>query len=67
MASKKLTFIIDHPGEIDAGVWGYTDTVSVEVESGDAGGDAGEFEEHMRESLAEWFDGAKVRLNDGAK
>ncbi len=64
MASKKLSFSVKHPGEIDAGISGYTDTVTVDIESGDAGGDKGEFEEYMRDCLAEWFDGAAVRLDE---
>jgi len=54
---------IDSPDELDAGLHGFRDEVTVIVDSGDPGGDpTGEdsFEEHMRQALIEWFDGAKV-------
>ena len=40
----------------------YSDTVTVTVESGDPGGDSGEFEEHIRQSLSDCFDVASVTL-----
>lgn len=30
--------------------------------NGDAGGEPGEFEDHMRQALVDWFDGADVKL-----
>lgn len=62
--AEKLKFTIIHPGELAAGIWSYTDAVTVEVESSDAGGDKGEFAEFLRECLAEWFDGAKVHIGE---
>ena len=59
----KLTFDIYHHGEPAAGLHSYTDTVTMEVESGNPGGDEGEFERYMRECLSEWFDGARVTPN----
>lgn len=56
----KIEFDIYHPGEIDAGIHGYTDLVSIYVESGDPGGEKGEFAEFMKDALTEWFDGAGV-------
>ena len=54
---------IDSPDELDAGLHGFGDEVTVIVDSGEPGGDpTGEdsFEEYMRQALIEWFDGAKV-------
>ncbi len=60
----KFIFDIDFHGEPEAGITGYTDTVSIEVESGDPGGEynPGDFVEHMMQALSEWFDGASVQL-----
>lgn len=60
--ATEFTFDVNHPGEMAAGIWGYSDTVTVKVEN-DPGGDDGEFEQYMRDCLAEWFDGAKVTPN----
>jgi len=62
--AKELKFDVYHPGEMGAGILGYSDAVTVTVEN-DPGGEEGEFEQYMRECLAEWFDGAKVTPNDG--
>lgn len=58
----KITFTITHPGEIGAGIRPFTDSATVELLSGHPGGDPGEFEEHLRSALADWFDGATVVL-----
>ena len=58
----KIIFDIVHPGEIAAGIRGFTDLVSVDVDSGNPGGEAGEFEERIRQALIEWYDGARVML-----
>ena len=58
----ELTFDIYFPGEFAAGLNSYTETVKIAVESGDPGGEPGEFAEHVRKALAEWFDGARVAL-----
>ena len=60
--AKEIKFDVCHPGEMGAGIWGYSDAVTVTVEN-DPGGEEGEFEKYMRECLAEWFDGAKVTPN----
>lgn len=54
---------IDSPDELDVGLHGFSDEVTVIVDSGEPGGDpTGEdsFEEYMRQALIEWYDGAKV-------
>lgn len=56
----KLTFDVSHSGEPGAGLTAYSDTVVVALESGEPGGEPGEFEQFMRDCLADWFDGAKV-------
>lgn len=53
----RLKFNIEHKGEIGAGIRSYTDTVIIDVESGDPGGDNEEFMNFMQSALAEWFDG----------
>jgi len=56
---------IDSPDELDAGLHGFRDEVTVIVDSGEPGGDpTGEdsFEEYMRQALIEWYDGAGVTL-----
>jgi len=58
----RLYFDVEHSGELGAGLRPYTDRVVIDVESGDPGGENGEFAEFMREALAEWFDGAGVGL-----
>jgi hypothetical protein len=57
-----LTFDIQHPGELQAGLRAYSERVTVTVDSGDAGGEPGEFETFIQESLSQWFDGAAVGL-----
>lgn len=60
----RLKFNIEHKGEIGAGIRSYTDTVIIDVESGDPGGDNEEFMNFMQSALAEWFDGAVVGAED---
>ena len=53
----------DSPDELDVGLHGFRDEVTVIVDSGEPGGDpTGEdsFEEYMRQALIEWYDGSKV-------
>lgn len=61
--SNVYVFGVNHPGELSAGITGYSDTVIVTVDSGNPGGEDGEFEELIRSTLAEWFDGAKVVMS----
>ena len=57
---KTICFDINDRGDMDAGIWGFTDVVSINIESGDPGGAKGEFEAFMRDALLDWYDGATV-------
>ena len=59
---KTVIFDIKHPGEIGAGIYSFTDTVTVNIESGNPGGEEGEFEEHIMDVLCDWYDGAYVSI-----
>jgi len=63
MKPLQLRFNIYVPGEKAAGIIGFEDTVVVTVNSGDPGGEPGEFEEHIRGALIEWYDGGNVVLD----
>lgn len=58
----RLVFDVRYAGEAGAGLSPYTDSVTVEIESGEPGGEPGEFTEYMRKALEDWFDGATVRI-----
>ena len=55
-----LTFEVEHPGELASGMRGYSEKVTVTVDSGDPGGEAGEFALHIRQALEDWHHGARV-------
>ena len=67
-----LTYDVEHPGAVMSSlrcgqvvkraVGGYSDRVTVTVDSGDPGGSLDEFQEEMQKFLSEWFDGAAVGL-----
>jgi len=57
---KTFKYIVHEHFEPAAGINFYGDEVSITVISGDPGGEPGEFEEHMRQALAEWYDQAGV-------
>jgi len=59
---KKIIYDIDCPGDEDAGLRSYTDRITLEIDSGDPGGEEGEFEKFMKDSLKEWYDGANVEV-----
>jgi len=63
--SKSYTFDVYSSGDAAAGLSGYTEKVTVVLDSGSPFGEPGEFEEHLRSSLADWFDGATVSLARG--
>ncbi|MDD2869632.1 hypothetical protein [Neomegalonema sp.] len=62
---RKMVYDVYVPSEYSAGIRGFTDTVTVIIESGDPGGEKdGEysFVEEMRKFLNEWYDGGKVEV-----
>lgn len=58
--AKEYKFDIYFPGDMSAGLWSYSDVVAVTVDSGNPGGEEGEFEQWLVEFLGEWFDGATI-------
>jgi hypothetical protein len=58
----RIKYFVDYPDDLSAGIRGFTDTIVIDVESGDPGGKSGEFTDFMRDSLTEWYDGAKVTI-----
>lgn len=57
----RIEFAVNMPSDLSAGLRGFSDSVAVTIESGNPGGEPGEFTRYMQECLAEWFDGAKVQ------
>lgn len=57
-----LIFAVDCPGELAAGISPYTNTVTIMVSYDPGGYEDRDFAKHMRKSLEEWFEGAKVTL-----
>jgi hypothetical protein len=67
-----LTFDVVHPGDVIQSLrcgtvtrrqeGGYSDRVTVTLDSGDPGGDPREFATFIQESLSQWFDGAAVGI-----
>ncbi len=56
MEKKTFTFYINTRGDRSVGIWPVDDEITVTVDSGDPGGDEGEFEEFIMEALREWYD-----------
>lgn len=67
--SEKLELVFDvySSGEPAAGLRAFNDTVTVTIESGDPGGEPGEFLEAMRVFLQEWYDVSCVRTAEELK
>ena len=61
---KEYCFGIYCPVDVAAGLRSYGDTVTISIESGDPGGDPGEFETYIKEILSDWFDGARVWVKE---
>lgn len=57
-----LIFNIHSPSELSAGLVGFDDTVKIEIESGNPGGDPGKFAKETAQFLQDWYDGAQVTL-----
>jgi len=64
---KGYTYEVCNRGDEAAGFAGYTETVVITLDSGSPLGEPGQFAEYMRECLADWFDGATVRLAEPSK
>lgn len=54
--SRVIVFDVCVPGDYAAGIRGFSDTVTITVDSGDPGGEPGEFEAHIRQALVEWYE-----------
>lgn len=57
---KHIAFHVISPGEPAAGLPGFTEDITIAVQSGDLADREKEFTEHMRKALADWYDGARV-------
>jgi len=55
---EKYVYTVTGSGEAE--ITGFTDTVTVLLESGDPGGDLGDFAEHIKLALSRWYDGANI-------
>lgn len=62
MKALKITYNIEYRGEVAAGIRPFDDEVTVTVESGDPGGDDGEFARFLQECLGDWYDGANIEV-----
>lgn len=64
MGIKSVTYVFDIevPSEYSAGIRGFTDKIVVSIESGDPGGEPGEFTQAMEQFLREWYDTQNVHL-----
>lgn len=60
--TQEIIFDVCVPSERAAGILGFSDTIIISVESGDPGGDPGEFSDHILMALKEWYDGGNVVL-----
>lgn len=63
-APKTYRFSIYNPGEYSAGIRSFHDRIRVTVDSGNPGGEKGDFEKYMQECLQEWYDGSHVFIGD---
>jgi len=60
MSEGTYKYSIFQPDELDAGIRGFSDVITVTASSGDFGGDDGEFQKYMLQAIYEWYDGARV-------
>lgn len=60
MAERKYRYSIEFPGDASAGLRSFSDRITVVVDSGDPGGEEGEFVAFIKDALSEWYDGAYV-------
>ena len=57
-----IKYHIHQPAEYSAGILGFTDDIEIKIESGDPGGEDGEFAQFMLDALKDWYDGASVSI-----
>ncbi len=65
--SKKYIFDIDFPTDTRSSTIGVTDTIIIEVVSGEIGRDDGTFEQLMVDTLMDWYevmDGVSLRKEE---
>jgi hypothetical protein len=65
MKPYKVKFSIHSSGDMSAGMYPYDDEITVEVKSGEPGGDPGDFVKFIKESLDDWYqfhDGTKIEI-----
>ena len=65
MNENPIVLDVGFAGDSSAGLRAWNDTVTISCQSGDFGGDPGEFAEAFRAFMAEWYDGATVVLRIG--
>ena len=65
MSASEHRFEIYFPGDGAAGLYPFTDEVTISCKSGQWGGAPGEFEEYIHSCLKEWYDGATVTPKGG--
>ena len=61
---KNLTIMVNHLGELDAGIMPYSEEVKISIASGDLGGwmHEQEFKSELLSFFRFWYEGAKVTM-----
>lgn len=60
--SKTISLSIEHPGDVDCGIYPYTDEVEIKIRSGYVGGIPGDFEQCIINAISDWYNGAKITI-----
>lgn len=55
-----IRFEVTVPSDPSAGMMGFTETVTVSLDSGDPGGEPGEFAAYLYQTLRDWYDGGRI-------
>lgn len=55
MGKKTITLYVHTHGDKSVGIFPVDDEITVTIESGDPGGDEGEFEKYLCECVSEWY------------
>lgn len=53
---RQYQYVVHCPGDMSVGLFPFNDKITVVVESGNPGGDEGEFQQDMQQFLKDWFD-----------